>query len=65
LVLVRRSAVPAWSATALECGYCDQSHMIRDFIAFSGFSPAEYLSRQRGLAEQGLRIKHNHLPLVE
>jgi AraC-like DNA-binding protein len=65
LVLVRRSAVPNWPALALECGYCDQSHMIRDFLAFSGFSPTEYLSRQRAFAEQGLRTKHNHMPLVE
>jgi AraC-like DNA-binding protein len=65
LVLIRRSGVPNWPALALECGYCDQSHMIRDFLAFSGFSPTEYLSRQRTFAEQGLRIKHNHMPLVE
>jgi hypothetical protein len=40
-------------------------HMIRDFLAFSGFSPTEYVSRQRAFAEQGLRTKHNHMPLVE
>lgn len=65
LVLIRRSAVPNWPALALECGYCDQSHLIRDFLAFSGFSPTEYLGRQRAFAEQGLRTKHNHMPLVE
>ena len=65
LALIRRSPVPKWSALALDCGYCDQSHMIRDFLAFSGFSPSEYASRQRTFAEQGLRVKHNHIPLVE
>jgi AraC-like DNA-binding protein len=65
LVLIRRSAVPNWPALALECGYCDQSHMIRDFLAFSGFSPTQYCSRQRAFAEQGLRTKHNHMPLIE
>jgi transcriptional regulator GlxA family with amidase domain len=65
LVLIRRSAVPSWPALALECGYCDQSHMIRDFLAFSGFSPTEYFIRQRAFAEQGVRTKHNHMPLVE
>ncbi|MFZ5892786.1 MAG: DUF6597 domain-containing transcriptional factor [Myxococcota bacterium] len=34
---------PSWASFALECGYCDQSHMIRDFAAFSGMSPASYL----------------------
>jgi AraC-like DNA-binding protein len=65
LVVIRRSAVPNWPALALECGYCDQSHMIRDFLASSGFSPTEYCSRQRAFAKQGLRTKHNHMPLVE
>jgi AraC-like DNA-binding protein len=65
LVLIRRSTAPNWPALALECGYCDQSHMIRDFLAFSGYSPTEYLGRQQAFAEQGLRTKHNHMPLVE
>jgi AraC-like DNA-binding protein len=65
LVLIRRSAVPNWPRLAVECGYFDQSHMIRDFLAFSGFSPSEYFGCQRAFAERGLRIKHNHLPLVE
>jgi AraC-like DNA-binding protein len=65
LVLIRQSTVPDWPALALACGYCDQSHMIRDFSAFSGFSPSAYVNRQRALVEQGVRVKHNHIPLVE
>jgi AraC-like DNA-binding protein len=34
---------PSWAAFALECGYFDQSHMIRDFVGFSGISPTSYL----------------------
>jgi len=37
---------PGWARFALDCGYCDQSHMIRDFGAFSGMSPAQYLRRR-------------------
>jgi AraC-like DNA-binding protein len=33
----------SWAAFALACGYFDQSHMIRDFVEFSGMSPASYL----------------------
>jgi len=33
---------PIWSDVALGCGYFDQSHLIRDFVDFSGLSPAEY-----------------------
>lgn len=51
----RRS--PAWSGIALECGYFDQSHMIRDFLDLSGFSPAE-LVRHRGA-----HVKDQHLAL--
>ena len=65
LRLIRHSAAPDWSTIALDAGYCDQSHMIRDFAAFSGFSPADYVRRQRLLADQGVRTKHNHIPLVD
>lgn len=34
---------PSWAAFALACGYFDQSHMIRDFVEFSGMSPSSYL----------------------
>jgi AraC-like DNA-binding protein len=32
------------AALACECGYFDQSHMIRDFKALSGYTPGEYLA---------------------
>jgi AraC-like DNA-binding protein len=47
-----------WSRLAVECGYFDQSHLIRDFIAFSGLSPAELVRRSSPL------VKDNHLPLL-
>ena len=31
-----------WAATALELGYSDQAHFIRDFKALIGASPAQY-----------------------
>jgi AraC-like DNA-binding protein len=65
LALARRDAAPDWVRLAVDCGYFDQSHLIRDFLAFSGFSPADYLRHQSHLRQQGLHIKRNHLPLVE
>lgn len=38
-----------WSHLALDCGYFDQAHFIRDFKQFSGFTPEDYLRRKNGV----------------
>ena len=54
-----------WAELALKQGYFDQSHLIRDFVAFSGISPADYLRRLHDLRKDGTHpIKFNHLPLA-
>jgi AraC-like DNA-binding protein len=35
-----------WSEAAARCGYYDQAHLIREFRAFSGLTPANYLSKR-------------------
>ena len=54
LALARRATAPDWSRLALDCGFFDQSHLIRDFVAFSGFSPAEFLRHQQVLQRRGI-----------
>jgi len=36
-----------WSTLALDCGYYDQAHFIREFQSFSGLNPSTYVT-QRG-----------------
>jgi AraC-like DNA-binding protein len=35
-----------WAAMAVHCGYYDQAHLIREFRAFSGLTPMNYLTRR-------------------
>jgi AraC-like DNA-binding protein len=53
---------PDWAQIASICGYFDQSHLINDFVEFSGFSPTAYLCRLRQNQQDG-RLKSHHVPL--
>jgi len=35
-----------WAATSSMCGYYDQAHLINEFRAFSGLTPATYLTKR-------------------
>jgi AraC-like DNA-binding protein len=48
----------SWSELAFECGYFDQSHLIRDFVAFAGEPPAE-IARRRAVT-----VKEHHIALT-
>jgi AraC-like DNA-binding protein len=45
-ILAGRERVP-WVELAAHCGYYDQSHLTRDFKAFSGFTPGEFVRMAR------------------
>lgn len=38
-----RADVARWTDIALECGYYDQAHLIRDFAEFAGSTPSAFL----------------------
>lgn len=43
--LIQQNLSPDWAELALDLGYFDQSHLIREFREFSGFSPTDYLNQ--------------------
>jgi len=55
VALAKQDPSPDWGHLALACGYFDQSHLVRDFVTFSGLSPTEFA---RHLSEP---VKENHI----
>lgn len=44
--IVRYGEVTGWSDLAAQCGYADQAHMAREFVAFAGDPPTALLRRR-------------------
>jgi AraC-like DNA-binding protein len=52
-----------WVRAAVDCGYYDQAHLIRDFRRFSGHTPAVLLARDADLARHFLErfgVSHSY-----
>jgi AraC-like DNA-binding protein len=64
LAVARRAPTREWSDLALDGGFYDQSHLIRDFVELSGFSPAELSRHLQQLERRGVHLKRHHLPLA-
>jgi AraC-like DNA-binding protein len=53
---VSRQARVEWALVAADCGFYDQPHLVREFRAFAGMTPGDYV-RKRG--------EHaNHVPIA-
>ena len=48
---VEATASLAWAAMAVECGYYDQAHLIRDFKHFAGVSPTAYFAEEHPMSD--------------
>jgi transcriptional regulator GlxA family with amidase domain len=47
---------PDWAGIAMEAGYFDQSHMVREFQAMNGATPVEFAELSRRAVEyRGMR----------
>jgi len=64
-IFIERVEIPDWPSVAMQFGYFDQSHLIREFREFSGASPEAYWRQHRGLIAGDVHIKTNHLPVFE
>ncbi|HEY2444942.1 MAG TPA: AraC family transcriptional regulator [Rhizomicrobium sp.] len=42
--LLRGAPTPRWAELAADCGYYDQAHLDRDFRAFAGVTPGEFIA---------------------
>jgi AraC-like DNA-binding protein len=49
--LQRTDGIRSWAWLALECGYSDQPHLIRDFKAFAGTEPTSYFSQPNVMSD--------------
>ena len=55
LAALATTTQPDWAQLALATGYCDQSHLIREFREFAGVSPRAYLAARA--------VSPHHLPM--
>jgi len=46
-----RGRPPDWAALAVDAGYFDQAHLIRDFKGFAGLTPGAYLRERQPMAD--------------
>jgi AraC-like DNA-binding protein len=50
-----RAARPGWARVAVESGFCDQSHLVRECRALAGFTPGRIHRERRAEAETSNR----------
>ncbi|HEY6399846.1 MAG TPA: helix-turn-helix domain-containing protein [Blastocatellia bacterium] len=54
---IQQNPAPNWADLAVDFGYFDQSHLIREFLEFSGLSPTNHINRHKRLIEPSIHVK--------
>ena len=49
---IRPTGPTNWTRIAIRCGYYDQSHFNKTFLAFTGYSPTDYLRFRRRVSPE-------------
>ena len=47
----RNEGIPDWARLAVECGYYDQPHFIKEFKTFAGKEPTSYFSETNAMSD--------------
>jgi AraC-like DNA-binding protein len=53
-----------WTQIAQESGYYDQSHLNKDFVAFTGHSPTDYWHLRRLVYREGALVEQLSLRIL-
>jgi len=61
-IFIQQNPSINWADLAVDLGYFDQSHLIREFLEFSGLSPTGYINRHKRFIEPNIDVKPYHLP---
>lgn len=65
---VLKSVAPShtidWTRLAQEAGYFDQSHLNKDFLAFTGHNPTDYLNLRRRVYRKGALVDQLSLRIL-
>ena len=59
---VERTARLDWARLAVEAGYYDQAHLIRDFKHFAGMTPGRYFASEHPMADFFNGVSHSSNP---
>ena len=58
---IEQNPFPDWTTLALDFGYFDQSHFIREFFEFSGLSPTDYMNHRKRFLQNNTHVKRDHV----